>query len=1032
MTRFIAAFAGLIVSTISLFADGDPKAVSFEKNVLGVFQKHCYSCHDGSKQKSGFRLDVRSHAQKGGESGKPGFKAGKSAESEIYRRLITTDEGERMPPKGGPLSAAEIAAIKNWIDSGAAWPDALANEKKAPHWAFVPPVKADVPKGSSAVDYFIRKRLTQAGLSPSKQADRVTLIRRLSLDLIGLPPTPKEVDEFLADKSPEAYTKLVDRLLASPHYGERWGRIWLDSARYADSDGFEKDKPRFVWFYRDWVINSLNKNMPYDQFLTEQLAGDLLPNATQDQLVATGFLRNSMINEEGGVDPEQFRMEAMFDRMDAVGKAMLGLTIQCAQCHSHKYDPITQTEYYRLFAYLNRSNESNVTVYTAEERAQRADLFRKIAAIENELKHRSPNWPEQMAKWEKSVKGNQPNWIIVKPSVQEESTGGSKYLLQPDGSILVLGYAPTKHGVKLDWATHLDRITGFRIELLNDPNMPRNGPGRSIEGTGALSEFDVSVAPADGSKKPVKVKFVRATSDSEMKEAANKPIYDDKSKKKRVLGPASYAIDGKDDTAWGHDIDPGRRNLPRMAVFVPETPIPGFAGGIILHFVLRQNHGGWNSDDNQNQNLGRFRISVTTAKDPVADPLPVTVRRIVETVPADKRSEAQTRDVFKYWRTTVADWKQANDQIDELWKQHPEGTTQLVYKEMAQPRGTAILKRGDFLKPGELVSAGIPVSLNPMPKDAPVNRLGLARWLTDKSAPTTARSYVNRVWQAYFGVGIVSTSEDLGTMCDPPTHPELLDWLAADFVESGWDIKKLHQQIVMSETYRQSSQVTTDQLAKDPANRLLARSPRVRVDAEIVRDIALTASGLLNPQVGGPSVYPPIPAFLMQPPASYGPKTWPESKGADRYRRALYTFRYRSVPHPALAAFDAPNGDYACVKRTRSNTPLQALAGLNEPLFVEAAQALAARILKESGDDRAKLTAGFRFCTARTPNDREQAVLADLLKTERDRWTKADAKPAELIGEPTRYDAKTAPAEAAAWVAVARVLLNLDETVTKE
>jgi hypothetical protein len=1035
MTHRIFTFGLLIVSLASpVRADGDPNAVSYEKAIQPLLKDHCYRCHDGTKQTASLRLDVRSRTLNGGETGKPGVVPGDAAKSELYRRLVSKDENERMPPKG-PLDEKQIAAVKAWIEAGAKWPDGLANESKSTHWAFVAPKRPAVPEGpnSHPIDAFVRHRLKAEGLTASPEADRVTQIRRLSLDLLGLPPSPQEVDEFVADRSPDAYDKLVKRYLASPHYGERWGRLWLDAARYADSDGFEKDKPRFVWFYRDWVINALNKNLSYDRFVTEQLAGDLLPNATQDQLVATGFLRNSMINEEGGVDPEQFRMEAMFDRMDAVGKAILGLTIQCAQCHTHKYDPITHEDYYRLFAFLNNAHEANATVYTPAELAKRAEIVGQIRAIEKDLKHKTPDWPERMAKWETAVRGNQPKWITVRASVPDELTGGSKYLLQSDGSYLVQGYAPTKHGVKLDWATHLDTITGFRVELLNDPNLPRGGPGRSVEGTAALSEFEVTVAPADGSKKPVKVKFTKASSDVEIAETPIKPFYQDKSNKKRTIGPVALAIDGQTDTAWGHDVDPVRRNWPRKAVFVPEKAIQGFVGGTILQIVLRQNGGGWNSDDNQNCNLGRFRVSVTSSPDPVADPLPADVRDAIEKATGLMRPPAIGAAVFSYWRSTVPEWKVENEEIDRLWRSHPEGTTQLTYAERARARSTSILKRGDFLKPDQTVSAGVPAALNPLPAKSPANRLGLAEWLTDKAAPTTARSIVNRVWQAYFGTGIVASSEDLGTQCEPPSHPELLDWLAVEFVESGWDLKRLHTLIVTSATYRQASKISAEYLAKDPTNRLLARFPRVRVDAEVVRDIALAASGLLTPAVGGPSVYPPIPAFLMQPPASYGPKVWPESTGPDRYRRALYTFRFRSVPHPALVAFDAPNGDFACVKRSRSNTPLQALAGLNEPLFVEAAQALGARILREGGaNDAARVSHGFRLCVSREPSEKERAVLLKLLAAERERWGKPDTKPAEMIGMASNLPRHTKPSEVAAWVAVSRVLLNLDETVTKE
>lgn len=993
MMRIALISCAALLATLSLRADGDPAMVSYEKDVLPILRTHCYACHDENKQTAAYRLDIRSQAMKGGESEQIAIKPGDAKGSELVKRITkNADDDERMPPrnaKAGPLSAKQIETIKTWIAAGAKWPDSLANEATRPHWAFVPPVKTKLPDvAKHPIDAFIRDRLAKEGLKPSPSADRRTLIRRLSLDLVGLPPTPAEVEAFVNDASPDAEQKLIDRLLASKHYGERWGRLWLDAARYADSDGYEKDKPRFVWFYRDWVIKAFNGNRPYDRFITEQLAGDLLPNATQDQRVATGFLRNSMINEEGGIDPEQFRMEAMFDRMDAVGKSMLGLTIQCAQCHTHKYDPISHQEYYRLFAFLNNSHEANITVYTPEEEKKRAELWAEIRKIEEQLKMKDA-WQQYQNRPTKANPPGETSWVVIKAKVPDESTGGSKYNLQSDGSYLVNGYAPTKHGVKLEWHTHLERITAFRLELLTDPNLPRGGPGRSIEGTAALTEFEVLVGPADKSMPATKVRFVKALADEDMPEAPLKAIYADKSNRKRILGPVSLAIDGKDETAWGHDIDPVRRNQNFTALFLPDKPIEGFRGGTFLQIVLKQNHGGWNSDDNQNCNLGRFRLGVTV------DPQPQLPARV---------------DTFDRFRATVPAWKDANRQIDDLLARMPEGTTQLVYAERDRVRPTNLLKRGDFLKPGEFVSAGVPAALNPMPKDSTPNRLALAKWMTDRQSPTTARAFVNRIWQAYFGTGIVSTTEDLGTQCEPPSHPELLDWLAVEFMESGWDIKKLHRLIVTSETYRQSSKVLPEHLAKDPNNRLLARFPRIRVDAEIARDIALKASGLLTETVGGPSVYPPIPEFLMLPPASYGPKVWPESKGADRYRRAMYTFKFRSVPHPALSAFDAPTGDTSCVKRTRSNTPLQALAGLNEPLMLEAAQALGQTMAKAPGDDNTKIAVGFQRCTSRTPSAEEARVLRELLTAERGREPKGDT----------------------AWTAIGRVLLNLDETVTRE
>ncbi len=1019
----------------------------FARDIVPVLEKSCYGCHGPKQQLGGLRLDAKAAAIKGGVSGKL-LQPGKADESLLLQRILGAGGQARMPMGGKPLDPAEVAKIKAWIDSGAEWPDSIgaqsAEIKK--HWAFVAPVKAPLPTVSEAkwadnraIDRFVLAKLDKESLKPSPVADKTTLLRRLSLDLTGLPPTPAEVDAFLKDKSRNAYDKQVDRLLQSPHYGERWARHWLDSARYADSDGFEKDKQRWVWFYRDWVIRAINNDMPYSQFLTEQLAGDLLPNATQDQIVATGFLRNSMINEEGGIDPEQFRMEAMFDRMDAIGKSMLGFTIQCAQCHNHKYDPLTQEEYYKVFAFLNNSHEANVTVYTPEEQQKRAEMFAKVREIEGDLQHRNADWKERMAKWESRVKQGQPDWQVVRPSVDDISTGGQKYLPMQDGSFLAAGYAPTKHTAQFTTETKLTRITGFRLELLNDPNLPRGGPGRSILGTGALTEFEVAVAEAGSTEKPKKIKIVRATADVNPEEKPLDTIYSDKTDKKRVTGPIAYAIDGKDETAWGLDIGPYRRNQPRKAVFMPEKPLE-FAKGATVVFYLSQKHGGWNSDDNQNHNLGRMRLSITGSDAPEADPLPKIVREIIENVPADQRSPEQEQAVFGYFRTTVPEWNAANDQIEVVWKQHPEGSTQLVLNERDQTRSTSILMRGDFLKPVRAVTPGVPAflhKLTPELEKAPANRLTFARWLTDRNSPTVARTLVNRVWQNYFGTGLFATSEDIGKQAETPSHPELLDWLSVDFMDNGWSLKKLHRTIVTSNTYKQSSRVTEELQQKDPFNRMLARGPRFRVEAEIVRDIALSASGLLNAKVGGPSVYPPAPDFLFLPPTSYGPKIWKEEKGADRYRRALYTFRYRSVPYPMLQTFDAPNGDFACVRRSRSNTPLQALTTLNEPMFMETARALAFKTLKEGGkSDADKLVYAFRRVVSRMPSPAEKDEMLGLLGKQLTRFQTASANPWQVAAEdpksPPALPAGATPAQAASWTIVSRVLLNLDETITKE
>jgi cytochrome c553 len=1015
--------------------------VSFEKDVLPVLKAKCFRCHDQKKQTADLRLDVRSRAFAGGESGKKAIVPGKPYESELLNRVTTANDERVMPPSGDRLTDAQIGKLKAWIAAGAKWPDALANEATGTHWAFVPPKRPTVPAGGHPIDAFVLARLQKEGLKPSPEADKVTLCRRLYLDLIGLPPTPKQVDEFLADTSPDAYGKLVETLLASPHYGEKWARPWLDAARYADSDGFEKDKPRQVWFYRDWVVAALNRDLPFDRFVIEQIAGDLLPNATQDQRVATGYLRNSMINEEGGIDPEQFRMEAMFDRIDAVGKGVLGLTVQCAQCHTHKFDPISHAEYYRLFAYLNNAHEATAAVYTPADQAKRAELFRKVKEVEDELRHKAPDWRARMHAWEETVRDDQPDWTVAKPTNLDGSGGQKNYLL-PDGSVLAAGYSPSKETSVYTFAVD-GTVTALRLELLTDPSLPRGGPGRSANaGLFALTEVTVTATGPWGKAAPVKV--ASATADADPPERPLEAHFADKTTRKRVVGPVKFAVDGKDETAWTIDIGPGRSNVPRKAVFVFEKPVT-FPKGGTLTVKLVQNHGGWNSNDNQSNNLGRFRFSLTDAEAPTADPLPAAVREIVSKG-RENRTPAEELVVFGHWRTTVADWKAANDAIDGLWKEHPVGATQLVLQERAEPRPTHVLKRGDFLKPAEAVAPGVPAVLHPFPADAPADRLGFARWLVDRNSPTTARAFVNRVWQAYFGAGLVGTPEDFGTQGDLPTHPELLDWLAVEFMEptrtptddrpwalTPWSVKHLHRVIVTSATYKQSSKVTPELAKRDPANKHLARGPRFRADAEVVRDVALAAGGLLTPTVGGPSVYPPVPEFLMLPPASYGEKTWPVATGPDRYRRSLYVFRFRSVPYPVLAALDAPNGDFACVRRTRSNTPLAALTGLNEPVFVEAARGLAAVALADGGPtDADKLTHAFRRCVARKPTGKELAVLTELLGKQRDRFAGTGAWSALRLTGGDKFPAGVAPAEAAAWVAVARVLLNLDETMTKE
>ena len=1071
------------------------RTVDFAKDIQPIFEATCWKCHGPAKQESGLRLDQRMSALQGGEHG-PAIVPGKSADSLLVQAVAGLHSKLKMPKKGDRLTAEQVGLLRAWIDQGAKMPASLADadQKKKNHWAFKVPVRPTVPAVKNKnwirdpIDDFILARLEKEKLKPSPEADKFTLLRRLSLDLIGLPPTLAEVDAFLADKSKDAYDKQVERLLNSPHYGERWGRHWLDAARYADSDGFEKDKPRFIWGYRDWVIKAFNEDMPYDRFIIEQIAGDQLPNPTQDDFVATGFLRNAMLNEEGGVDPEQFRMEGMFDRMDCIGKSVLGLTIQCAQCHNHKFDPLAQEEYYRLFAFLNNDHEAAMVAYTPRQQMKVADITRQIRDLEAGLRHTTSDWQERMNRWEDVIKNDQPDWTVVR--CIHDGDNGERFYDYDDGSIRAASYAPTKWTVHFRATNNLPFIGAFQLEQLTDANLPCGGPGRSIKGMSALSEFKVEAVDLQNSSNKVVVKFVKATADYSNAEKELEPEFYDKSDKKRVYGPVELAIDGKDDTAWGIDAGPGRRNQPRKAVFIPEKPLM-FTNGVVLNFRLVQNHGGWNSDDNQNHNLGRFRLSVTGATNVVADPIPAGVREIFK-VPRGQRTPAQIATVFSCWRTTMSEFNEINDKIEELWKQWPEGTPTLMLlaRKGTGPsdelRTTHLFKRGDWLKPGSEVKFGVPAFLHPLPPDADGSRLTFAKWLVDRKSPTTARALVNRVWQTYFGNGLVETPEDFGTRCEMPSHPELLDWLACEFMEptindearmtnderspksrsakpsSGlesvpvssfevpstfdirhssfsraWSIKHIHRLIVNSAAYRQSSRVMPELFERDPYNRLLARGSRFRVEGEIVRDIVLAASGLLNPELGGRSVYPPAPEFLFQPPASYGPKVWKEETGPDRYRRSLYVFKFRSSPYPMLQTFDAPNGDFSCVRRQRSNSPLQALVSLNETQFVECAQTLALKTLAEGGKtDADRVAYAFRRALSRWPTDDERRELFALLEKEKRRIAEGWVNPLELATgkneKPANLPEGTTPTQLAAYTVMSRVLLNLDETISRE
>ncbi|QDU97796.1 PSD1 and planctomycete cytochrome C domain-containing protein [Lignipirellula cremea] len=838
MKRVCPVLALLIFAgPLSAGAEEKP-SVDFERQIWPILVSRCNACHGEEEQEGQLRLDAKAIVFRGGVSG-PAVRPGKAEESLLLQRVLGEGEEEQMPLDDNPLSADEIALLKTWINEGAVWPAGLGSDAREVerHWAYERPEKAPAPKVSqpdwvvNPIDAWVLARLDQEGLRPSPAAGKAQLLRRVSLDLIGLPPTLEELETFLADDRPEAYALAVDRLLASPHYGERWARQWLDLARYADSNGYQADQYRSVWPYRDWVINAMNANMPFDQFTREQLAGDLLPDATLQQKIATGFHRLTTCNVEAGVDPEENRVNQVIDRVNTTGYVWLGSTIECAQCHNHKYDPFAQKDYYQLFAYFNNTplevSGNGVTYnfigptldlpFTPEQRAERDQARNKVKAAEKNLAALV------------ATRTGFDDWLAAEDS---ESPPGP----QPEAIAKVLLLPPEKRNAK-----QLDQLREYYQDL--DPK----------------------------------------TASARKKVAA-----------------ARTALEG---------IKP---------------------------------------------------------------------------------------------------------------------TTSLVMIEQKEPRETHLFQRGNFLTPGEAVAPGVPGALHPLPAEAPANRLGLARWLTDENNPLTPRVVVNRWWAEFFGRGIVATLEDFGSQSEPATHPQLLDWLARDFVDEGWSMKHLHRTIVLSNTYRQSSRITSELQQQDPENHLLARGPRYRMSAEMLRDNALVVSGLLSREVGGPPVYPPQPDGHWRHVGRNAPK-YATSEGPNRFRRGVYVFWRRSAPYPSFTNFDAPDRASCVVQRARTNTPLQALTLLNDPAYLEMAEAFAHQIVASGLPSPAeKVEYAFRRTLARRPQPEETDQLLGLYEQERARLADDPAAVKKLV--PTGDDTL----ETAAWFFVAHVLLNLDETITKE
>jgi Protein of unknown function (DUF1549)/Protein of unknown function (DUF1553)/Planctomycete cytochrome C len=987
-------------------------AIDFNRQVRPLLAKHCFKCHgpDDKARRAKLRLDGREDALRGGKSGRRGIVPGHPEQSELIERVFAEDEEKVMPPPHtkNPLAKEDKQILKRWIRDGAEY---------RLHWAFVPPKQQVLPKVKQTtwprnpIDRFILARLEAEGLEPSPRADCHTLTRRLYLDLIGLPPTPEEAEAFAKDSSPDAYEKLVDRLLSSSHYGERWARRWLDLARYADTNGYEKDRPRSIWPYRDWVINALNADMPFDRFTIEQIAGDMLPDATAEQRIATGFHRNTMLNEEGGIDPLEYRFHAMTDRVATTGTTWLGLTVGCAQCHTHKFDPILHREYYQFMAFLNNADEPTFAVRRPDVTRERREIETKIAALVADLPNRFPAEPKTSAddartkeerrrahlerklhKWLARETAQTARWTVLRPVSAKANLPHLTVL--DDHSVLASGDQTKSDTYELSFHANLQGITAIRLEALPDERLPNGGPGRIYYegpfGDFFLSEFRVI---AGGRKAPL-AKATHSYANGQ--------------------DTAAAAIDGNPQTGWSIQ---GWQGRSHTAVFTLATPI-GDAKDLRISMLFERYY---------SVGLGRFRISVTTnARPAAARALPADIEDLL-LVPAAERTPEQKQRLLNHFLTVAPELAKERAELDRLRQERPAYPTTLVLAERPpeNPRPTFLHNRGEFLQPKEHVEPNVFSALPLLPKGTLRNRLGLARWLVSPENPLVGRVTMNRQWAVLFGQGIVRTAQDFGYQSEPPSHPELLDWLAVELVNQGWSIKKMHKLFVMSATYQQASRVTPGLLAKDPDNRLLARGPRVRLDAEQIRDTVLRASGLLSEKIGGPSVFP------AQPPGAttegeYSELHWKVSDGPDRYRRGLYTFSKRTAPFAMFVTFDAPSGEVCVARREVSNTPLQALTLLNDPAFTEAAQALGRMMAAWKGSRVECVDYLFRRCLTRPPRGEEAELLVKFHKTQKRRFERKELDAAKIAG-PGTGDVN----ERAAWTMLARALFNLDEAVVK-
>lgn len=1050
LCRLAWGVAAVLLSVLRLSA---ADRIEFNRDVRPILSDNCFACHgpDEKTRQGGLRLDLAEPARAKLESGKTAIVVGKSAASELVRRILSKDASEQMPPAGSGkhLTAAQIDLLSRWIDQGA--------EYQA-HWSFVPPSRPAVPESSPAarnpIDPFIVAQLRKDGLQPAPEADRERLLRRITLDLTGVPPTLAEIDDFLRDRSADAYEKVVDRLLASPQYGERMALDWLDAARYADTHGFNNDTTRYMWRWRDWTIDAFNTSMPFDQFVTEQLAGDLLPASTLEQRIATGFNRNHVINSEGGIIPEEYRVEYVADRVHTTSTILMGVSLGCARCHDHKFDPFTQREYYQFFAFFNNLNEQGeagrvgnaeptIKAPTPGQVLRQQLLARQLGEIDASLQQRTDRATQTIAEWEPKLReAYQSSVAIPVPILHWPLDEGSGIevaeRVDPNRKGQVVGkpeWTPGKLGgaIKLDGNTHVEAGDFANFERTDKFSYGAwvNVPGK--EAATVISRMDDSAAHRGfdlllvGGKLTAHLVHHWPDNALHVVTKAEVPI----NEWKHVLATYDGSSQGEGFKLYVdgklQEVDITNKHLSESTKTAKPLRIGRRTSGAPFK--------GWIDDVRIfDRELSADEVAALAGTDGVRELLALS---------ADQRTVEQTRALVRTYLTKFdADFQKWTAQRGDIERQRVDLEkaipTAMVMQEMPQPRKAFVLKRGQYDLPGDEVTPDTPASLPPFPAAAPRNRLGLAQWLLSPNHPLTSRVAVNRAWNVYFGTGLVETVEDFGSQGQWPTHLDLLNWLASEFQSPGpaaWDVKRLHRLIVTSATYRQSSKVSADLLVRDPQNRLLARGPRFRLQAEMIRDSALQSAGLLSDRIGGPSVSPYQPAGLWDDVAvgaDYEGTVYRQDKGENLYRRSMYTFWKRTCPPPGLNTFDAPEREVCTARRSRTNTPLQALVLMNDPTYLEAARKLAERVMLLSPSDSERVTAAFRIAVSRSPNDAERKLALNLYHQSLTRFQRDAAAAQSLLttGESPR-DATLSEPELAAWTRVMSVILNLDEAITK-